>query len=253
MCGRVNDGPAAEPVVAADATLETAATQPAEPMAPTVLEAEAAQESQPLQPGGGALVAAADLVKCRRRDEPKNEGSAGVWKSKTAWWCADCNKVTSQLARAYDGLPDSWASTSEAAKVEFFKRCKAEGQHLSFDRARSLLVDTLTSTVTESDKTSVSGGFQPLSWWAQQGYDMEAVEAHGEQKSHDVFGAVYYAGIEHKSKDKVKETIHSQLLSLERQVKKRAPKQKNLQLQAGEARARRQLQRLRRARPPRKA
>ncbi|CAE7436214.1 unnamed protein product, partial [Symbiodinium pilosum] len=208
MCGpSVNDGAAAEPVVAADAGLE-AATQPAEPVAPTVLEAEAAQESQPLQPGGGALVAAADLVKRRRCDEPKNEGSAGVWKSKTAWWCADCNKVTSRLARAYDGLPDSWASTSEAAKVEFFKRCKAEGQHLSFDRARSPLVDTLTSTVTESEKTSVGGGFQPLLWWAQQGYDVEAVEAYGEQKSHDVFGAVYYVGIEHKSKDKIKDTIH---------------------------------------------
>ncbi|CAE7527906.1 unnamed protein product, partial [Symbiodinium pilosum] len=95
-------------------------------------------------------------------------------------------------------------------------------QHLSFDRVRSLLVDTLTSTVTESNKTSVGGGFQPLSWWAQHRYDVEAVEVHGEQKSHDVFGAVYYVGIEHKSKDKVKETIHSQLLSLERQVKKRA-------------------------------
>ena len=69
----------------------------------------------------------------------------------------------------------SWASASEAAKVEFFKRCKAEGQHLSFDRARSLLVDTLTSTVTESNKTSVGGGFQPLSWWAQHRYDVEAV------------------------------------------------------------------------------
>ena len=79
----------------------------------------------------------------------------------------------------------------------------------------------------------MGGGFQPLSWWAQQGYDVEAVEARGEQKSHDVFGTVYYVGIE---RDKVKQTIHSQLLSLEQQVKKRGPKQKNLQLQAGEAR-----------------
>ena len=108
---------------------------------------------------------------------------------------------------------------------ELGQHVRAEGQHLSFDRVRSLLVDTLTSTVTESEKSSMGGGFQPLSWWAQQGYDVEAVEARGEQKPHDVFGTVYYVGIEHKSKDTVRDTIHSQLLSLERRVKKRKPKQ----------------------------
>ena len=42
------------------------------------------------------------------------------------------------------------------------------------------------------------------------------------------FGAVYYVPIEYKSKDKVKETIHQQLLQLERQVKKRSQKQARL-------------------------
>ncbi|CAE7364132.1 unnamed protein product, partial [Symbiodinium pilosum] len=134
MCGpSANDAPAAEPVLPAAAALDTAETVPAESVAPTVPEAEVGQESQPLQPGGGELVAATDLVKCRRCNEPKTEESVGVWKSKSAWWCGDCNK---------------------AAKVEFFKRCKAEGQHLSFDRVRSLLVDTLTSTVMDTEKTS---------------------------------------------------------------------------------------------------
>ena len=129
--------------------------------APTLVEEPAA--------GGDSLVAAgqapqlAQLVRCRRCEMVKKADSKGVWKSKKAWWCSDCNATTSKLARAYDGLPETWASTSEAAKVEFFKRCKAEGQHLAFDRVRSLLVDTLTSTVTEAEKTSVAGGYQPLS------------------------------------------------------------------------------------------
>ena len=194
--------------------------------APTLVEEPAA--------GGDSLVAAgqapqlAQLVRCRRCEMVKKADSKGVWKSKKAWWCSDCNATTSKLARAYDGLPETWASTSEAAKVEFFKRCKAKGQHLAFDRVRSLLVDALTSTVTEAEKTSVAGGYQPLSWWAQQGYDVEAVEKQGDRKDHDVFGAAYYVPIEYKSKDKVKETIHQQLLQLERQVKKRSQKQARL-------------------------
>ena len=53
------------------------------------------------------------------------------------------------------------------------------------EKLRSLLVDTLTETSKKVETTSKGGTFQPLSWWAQAGYDVEAVQEHGEREEHE--------------------------------------------------------------------
>ena len=151
--------------------------------AETLLAPEAAQEplAEPAATGSADGTPAA----CTKCGLPLQPGEKSLRKSRNTIRCARCHAAMSQLLRHLGGMPAGWEDMTEARRMIFFRDVKAaSASGLAYEKIRSILVDTLTQTSKKVEKTSVGGTFQPLSWWAQSGYDVEAVRLHGEKEEH---------------------------------------------------------------------
>lgn len=71
------------------------------------------------------------------------------------------------------------------------------------------------------DTTEVGGGYQPLSYWANLGYDTDKIEECAPREEHDFLGTTYLVPIKHTSVAEKKKRVEQTLVECERNVKKR--------------------------------
>ena len=159
------------------------------PLTQTADDAHLETTMEPALPPAAAPAApAAETPVCCKCGLPLQQGETGVRKSRHTLRCMRCNAAVSQLQRHLGGMPDGWLEMTEPKRMVFFQQVKASAEGtggLVYEKLRSLLVDTLTETSKKVETTSKGGTFQPLSWWAQAGYDVEAVQEHGEREEHE--------------------------------------------------------------------
>ena len=222
---------------------------------------EAAGAGDALPPAQGRDCAPREGA-CARCQQVQKAGEKTVQKSKNTWICAACNSVLSKLARRYGGFPEGWDSLTDQQRVGFFADAKSDQSALglAYDRIESKLVDTLATATRQKRTHAEAGAFQPLSWWAQNGYDVEAVRTGAEvqddkasqccstytclcmyiytythtpthiyprarESMHvrlwsQVFGRTYRVPLTHVTDATEKEVVRQQLLQQEQKVKK---------------------------------
>ena len=140
---------------------------------------------EPLAEPAATASADGSPAACAKCDLPLQPGEKSLRKSMNTIRCARCRAAMNQLLRHLSGMLEGWEDITEARRMIFFRDVKAaSASGLAYEKMRSILVDTLTQTSKKVEKTSLGGTFQPLSWWAQSGYDVEAVRLHGEREEH---------------------------------------------------------------------
>ena len=139
-------------------------------------------------------------------------------------FCKSCHSLTNLLQKHID-TKELFSSMTPSEITEFYQKGlterKAAGGVLQYKVVRSTLLRQITKRVIETSKTEAGGTYQPLSWWAKQGYDAARVEKHGVQMSHECFGTVYRVDLVTVSESHATEQAEQTLVELEQRVSRK--------------------------------
>lgn len=151
-----------------------------------------------------------DNLRCGRCKGPVDPAKVQVvGKAAGSYRCNRCNSRAVQLSR----LPQ-WQEFSKKlktmpaeVKAEFWAqshKCSGPGDLKEFLSEREILMERITET-TNANK---SGVYQPLSWYAKQGYDAASIEKYCvDKKEHPILGMTYRVVLEGASSSMVAEKV----------------------------------------------
>ena len=138
----------------------------------------------------------------------------------------NCHAVTTMLYR-YLGttLPEEWHQLTADQQQDFYRKCSAakaaSDGPLRYGSVRAILKESFVEISSTEDTTEVGGGYQPLSYWANPGYDTDKIEESAPREEHEFLGTTYLVPIKHTSVAEKKKRVERTLVECERNVKKR--------------------------------
>ena len=147
--------------------------------------------------------------KCKRRVDPLNARLVG--KAQGVWQCRPCGVRYTQLHRQWGGWPPrEFDQLSPDEKSDFWTKMEAT----STEAAREeLVLNTLTTRVTESRSAGAKGKYLPLGVYINMGYDGALIEKNCKDFFDDpIAGKVYRVDVEFQDKRKTTEKIKEHLL-----------------------------------------
>ena len=160
----------------------------------------------------GALLDA-KCEKCNTVVDPLK--TACKFKCGGTFYCPRCNVKQVQLSRLFGGWPP-----------QDFKRLSKEDQQAfwatpcgSQDDVEKLVVDTLFTRRIEAEEREKHGTFQPLGWYAANGYDVEMIKTNSRPEDiqkHRVLGDCYRVVLTTDRALSREEQVKTYLLSLKR-------------------------------------
>ena len=101
--------------------------------------------------------------------------------------CKNCHNVETMLRKHLVQLPQQWDLMNPQEQTSFFQSClklKDESGVLRYKAVRSELKSALVTKSMEIFARGAKGEFQPISYWAKQGYDTDLIK----QKAPTQFG-----------------------------------------------------------------
>ena len=108
--------------------------------------------------------------------------------------CKGCTALTAMLQRNLGGLPQDLTLMDRDAQMSFFRTCLQmrddTSSAFSYSKVRAILKNSMVQRFYNREKDSIVGEWQPLSFWKQRGYDVDAIEANAPKEKHDIFGDV---------------------------------------------------------------
>lgn len=122
-------------------------------------------------------------------------------------------------------LPQQWDLMNSQEQTTFFQNClklKDESGVLRYKNVRSELKNALVSKSMEIFSRGAKGEFQPLSYWAKQGYDCDLIQKKAPNIKHPVLGDTYRVDIFVVSTERVNQEIGETLVNCTRQVKRKS-------------------------------
>lgn len=133
--------------------------------------------------------------------------------SEIRFCCKTCNIRCTQLYRVFGSWPiQQFKELSETQKTEFMRKVK---DCSSAKDLQSTAVHTMISQRTEQQMARQKGTYQPLSWYAAQGYDAALIkEKCKDTEMHEVLGLTYKVSLKTEAKTTIEETIRSELYKL---------------------------------------
>jgi len=126
--------------------------------------------------------------RCKQEVHPHKAQLTG--KCKGVWRCNKCNSRGVQLARLpeWAGFANKLQDYSEDQKAAFW----AATHDANKEQLKCLIEEQLIARNTEKKEAAKAGTYQPLSWYAAQGYDVDRIKALcKDTQEHDIFGITY--------------------------------------------------------------
>ena len=143
-------------------------------------------------------------------------------------WCRECNALYTMLQRHQCWPPQSFASLTEDAQVDFFQKRKKQKQdsdkgRMCYSRVRDVLINTLVEEQKRERTTEVGGTFLPKSVYLARGYVIDAdFEKRNPKRWSDGLNDWVYLLAEVSINEKeIHATVERQVVEAERTVKKR--------------------------------
>lgn len=139
--------------------------------------------------------------------------------------CKNCHNVDTMLRKHLVQLPQQWDLMNSQEQTTFFQNClklKDESGVLRFKNVRSELKNALVTKSMEIFSRGAKGEFQPLSYWAKQGYDCDLIQKKAPKMEHPVLGDTYRVDIFVVSTERVNQEIEETLVNCTRQVKRKS-------------------------------
>ena len=104
--------------------------------------------------------------------------------------CASCNYKGVKLHRMFGHWPiREFKGLDAETEMAFWK-----GSGTNNESLKKAVADTIAKIADDSEEIGKHGEFQPLGYWAKQGYDTEAIKRHTTEKNkrwHPVLGETY--------------------------------------------------------------
>ena len=159
------------------------------------------------------VVPVSTKVRCARcKGEVEATKAQLVGKCAGSWRCNTCNTRGTQLYRLpeWPGFSQKMRDFSEEQKAEFWASTHDANDK---EQLKTLIEESLTTRQTESSEASTEGGYQPLSWYKKQGYDVKAIEEKcRDTRSHPIFGTTYRVKIDFVKSGNLSEKIHEKTM-----------------------------------------
>ena len=162
--------------------------------------------------------------KCEREVSEKDVAPAkSKWDAKT---CRPCHNLETMIGK-HMGAKNFREILPAEQQVSFFREVlsSSEGSALRFKNVRAHLTNRLRMDIESSWSSGSTGTFQPLSYWANQGYtedQLDSIQKKAERKEHDVLGTVYCLDIDQRSESEVYRNVEEKIVQCERDVKRKS-------------------------------
>jgi hypothetical protein len=126
-------------------------------------------------------------------------------------FCKSCNNKRSICSKVFGKWPIAiFTNLSQESQVEFWR---SEGG--SREALQNQLAKTITESRVKEESDKMVGGYQPLGWYAAQGYDVKKIKKDcGDTEEHPVLGTTYKVSIRQVTWGDVKLTVEAELLSM---------------------------------------
>ncbi|CAK0790684.1 unnamed protein product, partial [Prorocentrum cordatum] len=133
-------------------------------------------------------------------------------KSANTWWCGSCNSKSSMVQRCYAHWPPRSFALMRKADQQAFWRSMDDPSIENNAQFEEELVRVLSVSRKERLTETKGGDWKPLSVWAQEGYDADAVRANNDVRyNSDLKQDCYRIRIEGSRQENIEETVRQEL------------------------------------------
>jgi len=148
--------------------------------------------------------------KCGYSVDVFGKGVRLVSKTTPTWWCNKCNTKQAQLFNIFGQWPIEEFKELDEEEKRMLWRAPASDKH----SLTKLVKDSIVKRLVESRSAAQAGTFLPLSVYAKQGFDTDAIQKKARKEEHPVLGTTYQVRLHSDSIEKKEERVREQLAEM---------------------------------------